>query len=168
MLQTPRLRLRELTAEDAPFTLRLLNEPSFIANIADRGVRTLEDAVRYLDRGPIASYALHGFGMWLVEIADTGEAAGMCGLVRREGLADVDIGYAFVPEHWGRGLAREAARAVLAHARDALGLKRLVAIVNLGNARSARLLESLAFADRGTIELGGETLRLFALALQAD
>jgi RimJ/RimL family protein N-acetyltransferase len=168
MLQTPRLRLRELTTADAPFTLRLLNEPSFIANIADRGVRTPEEAVRYLERGPLASYAQHGFGMWLVELATSGEPAGMCGLVRREGLADVDLGYAFVPEHWGQGLAREAARAVLAYARDALGLSRLVAIVSLGNARSARLLESLGFADRGTIELGGETLRLFALALQPD
>lgn len=165
MLQTPRLRLRELAPEDAPFTLRLLNEPSFIANIADRGVRTLEDAARYLERGPIASYTQHGFGMWLVEHADSGEPAGMCGLVRREGLADIDIGYAFVPEYWGQGLAREAARAVLAHARDRLGLRRLVAIVSLDNARSARLLEALGFEDQGTVELGGETLRLFALAL---
>jgi RimJ/RimL family protein N-acetyltransferase len=165
MLQTPRLLLRELTPADAPFTLRLLNEPSFISGIADRGVRTLEQAVRYLEQGPIASYARHGFGMWLVELAANGEAAGICGLVRREGLDDIDIGYAFVPEHCGRGLAREAARAVLEHARTALGLGRVVAIVNPGNQRSMHLLRSLGFALERSVRLGGEELRLFGIRL---
>ena len=163
---TPRLRLREFTLDDAGFVLRLLNEPSFIANIADRGVRSIPDAERYLADGPMASYARHGFGLWMVELLDTDTPAGMCGLIRREGLADADIGYAFVPEHWGAGFAREAAAATLALARQRFGLERVVAIVSPGNARSVRVLEHLGFADEGMIRLkdDGEPLRFFGVS----
>lgn len=164
---TPRLRLREFTLDDAGFVLRLLNEPSFIANIADRGVRSIADAERYLAEGPMSSYARHGFGLWMVELQDTDTPAGMCGLIRREGLADADIGYAFVPEHWGAGLAGEAAAATLALARERFSLRRVVAIVSPGNARSVRVLERLGFADEGVVRLkeDGEPLRFFGVAL---
>jgi len=164
---TPRLRLREFTLDDAGFVLRLLNEPSFIANIADRGVRSIEDAERYLAEGPMSSYARHGFGLWMVELQGTDTPAGMCGLIRREGLADADIGYAFVPEHWGAGLAGEAAAATLALARERFGLARVVAIVSPGNARSVRVLERLGFADEGVVRLkeDGEPLWFFGVSL---
>ena len=164
---TERLRLREFVFEDAAFVLRLLNEPSFIANIADRGVRSLADAERYLAEGPMTSYARNGFGLWLVELLDSGEPAGMCGLIRREGLEDADIGYAFLPEHWGAGYAREACALTLALGRERFGLDRVVAIVSPGNARSVRVLEHLGFADEGIIRLkdDGEPLRFFGMGL---
>jgi len=165
-LETERLTLRPFTLADAPFILRLLNEPSFIANIADKGVRSLEQAEDYLRRGPLASYAEHGHGLWLVAHGATGAPMGMCGLIRRPALPEVDLGYAFVPEYWGLGFAREAAAACLACARAEFGLKALMAIVAPGNTASIRLLEALGFAPTGRMELEpGDEVATFRIAL---
>lgn len=163
---TERLRLREFELEDGGFVHELLNDPDFIAHIADRGVRSTADAERYLAEGPMTSYARHGFGLWLVEELGSGQPAGMCGLIRREGLSDPDIGYAFLPAFRGRGYAREAARATCALAHARFGIERLLAIVNPGNAPSIRLLGDLGFSNEGTVRLQPEAsaLRLFALA----
>lgn len=140
-LETSRLRLRPFTLTDAPFALRLLNEPSFLEHIGDKGVRDLEGARGYLERGPMASYAKHGHGLLAVELKATGEAIGMCGLLKRDTLDDADLGYAFLPEAWSQGFALEAARAVMDDAKR----ERLLAIVSPKNAPSIRLLEKLAF-----------------------
>ena len=134
ILETERLFLRQFTADDAAFILELVNEPSFIQNIGDRGVRTLSDAVRYIETGPVASYARNGFGLYLVTLKESDESIGMCGLITRAALEDVDIGYAFLPRFWSKGYAVEAARAVKEQARGR-GLKRLVAIVDPANER---------------------------------
>jgi len=153
ILDTPRLILRCLDLDDAPFFLRLVNEPSFIQNIADKGVRTLEDARENLRNGPMASYARHGHGLWMVELKETGMPVGICGLIRRDVLDDVDVGYALLPEFCAQGYASEAAAAALAYARDALGLRRVVAVVNAENARSLRLLEKLGFRYERMVRL---------------
>ena len=166
LIVTARLALRPLDAGragDAAFILALLNDADFIAHIADRGVRTLAQAQAWIAAGPVESYARHGFGLWLVEERASGAAIGMCGLVRRPTLADIDIGFAFLPAWRGRGFAREAARAVFDHARTRLGLRRLVAIVAPANAASARGVEAIGLRFEGMIEHGdaGEPLRLF-------
>ena len=145
-LETGRLVIRRFTKEDAPFALRLVNEPSFLANIGDKGVRTLEDAVRYLETGPIRMYSEHGHGMGLVTFRDTGAPIGFCGLIARDYLDAPDLGYAFVPEAWRQGFAFEAASAVLAWGRDVRGLSRVLAIVSPGNAPSIGLLGKLGFS----------------------
>jgi [ribosomal protein S5]-alanine N-acetyltransferase len=155
-LETERLRLRRLTACDAPFILRLVNEPSFIKHIGDRGVRTEADAVGYIEKGPAASWEKNGFGLDLVELKDTGEPLGICGLIRREILPEVDVGYAFLPEHWSKGYALESVRGAMAHARDTLGLKRVLAIVNADNDSSIRLLEKLGFRYERKMKMPGE------------
>lgn len=142
-LETERLSLRRLDLSDAPFIVRLLNQPSFLANIGDRGVRDEQDALRYLREGPMAMYEKYGFGLWLVARREDGVAMGMCGLLRRDTLPDVDLGYAFFPQFWGRGYAFEAADAVLRHAAGKFGLRRVIAIVSPGNASSIRVLEKL-------------------------
>ena len=149
--------------EDAPFMLALLNEPSFIRNIGDRGVRTEEHARAYIADGPLASYARHGFGLCAVTLADEPSPIGICGLLRREALPDPDIGFAFLPPYWGKGYAFEAASAVLAHARGALRMPRLLAIVNPDNAGSIRLLEKLGFGFERPIRLSDREpeLKLF-------
>ncbi len=164
IIETERLALRRLTPDDAPFVLGLLNEPSFIRFIADRGVRTLEAAREYILSGPVASYARHGFGLYLTVLKATGEPLGLCGLVRRDGLDDVDLGYAFLPAYWGKGYASEAAAAVRDYARRVLGLARLVAIVSVDNDRSIKLLERLGFQYERLIRLPGddEDIKLFA------
>ncbi|GAB1343825.1 GNAT family N-acetyltransferase [Gemmatimonas sp.] len=145
VIETPRLRLRELTCSDAAFLVALLNDPDFLHNIGDRGVRSEADARHYLDVGPFASYAAHGFGLWCVERADTAEPLGLCGLLRRDTLPHPDVGYALLPHARGQGLAREAVESVLAYARTALGMDTVVAIVSPANERSMRLLATLGY-----------------------
>ena len=156
VLETDRLTIREFTNDDAPFILRLLNEPSFIENIADKGVRTLEDARAYLADGPMASYGKNGFGLWRVGTRDGDTPVGMCGLIRRDILPDVDIGYAFLPEHCAKGYALESAAAVMAYARDRVGLTRVVAVVDGANARSIRLLAKLGFVHESMVRMAAD------------
>ncbi|MCE1203359.1 MAG: GNAT family N-acetyltransferase [Holophagaceae bacterium] len=163
---TERLILRPFVLEDAPFILRLLNEPSFIENITDKGVRTLEQAAAYLSEGPLASYAMHGHGLWLLLHRGTGNPMGMCGLIKRDALDEVDLGYALCPEFWGLGYAREAAQASVEWGRRHLGLNGLLAIVSPGNAASIRLLEALAFRRTGTMAYApGDEVEVFRLDL---
>lgn len=144
-LITPRITLREFTAADAPFILQLLNEPSFIDNIADRGVRTEAQALTYLESGPMASYAQHGFGLWAIVLQETGPVIGMCGLIKRSNLPDVDLGYALLPKYTGQGYAAEACQASIQAATLQFGMPRLLAIVNSENSRSRQLLAKLGF-----------------------
>ncbi|HJS20828.1 MAG TPA: GNAT family N-acetyltransferase [Anaerolineales bacterium] len=166
-LETERLTLRPLTDEDAGFILELLNDPSFIRNIGDRKVRTLQDARTYITDGPVASYARNGFGLYLVELTESGAAMGMCGLIRRNTLNDVDIGYAFLPMYWSKGYAFEAALAMKQHARDVLGLRRMVAIVDPQNLSSIRLLEKLGMKFERMVKLSEDDidLELFSIDL---
>ena len=153
MIETARLVLRRFTPGDAAFALRLLNEPSFLQNIGDRGVCDLAQAARYLEDGPLASYARHGHGLELVQLKETGQPIGMCGLLKRDAFADRDVGYAFLPEFWSKGYAREAVAATLLHARDALKLEAVAAFVSPGNAPSIRLLEKFGFVETGRAQV---------------
>ena len=159
LLETKRLILREFTFDDAAFILTLLNEPSFIRYINDKNVRNLEDARQYIDNGPMASYARNGFGLYLVELKNSGVPIGMCGLLKREELPDADIGFAFMPEFWCKGFAFEAARAVMTDARERLGLKRILAIVMPDNTTSIKLLKKLGM----TFERDKEDVQVFAI-----
>lgn len=163
LMETGRLALRRVTTDDAPFVLGLLNEPSFIRNIGDRGVRTIDDARRYIEERLIASYRDHGYGLYLVERAGDGAALGLCGLVRRPFLEDPDIGFAFLPAFWSQGYALESARAVMRHARRSLGLERVVAIVSPGNEPSIRLLRKLGLEFERMIRTPapGDTVALY-------
>ena len=164
VLSTARLFFTRFIPDDAPFVVRLVTDPDWIRYIGDRGVRTDDDARGYLERGPIAMYARHGFGLWCVALRSTGEAIGMCGLIKRDALPDVDLGFAFLPRHWGHGYALEAAAATMDYARATLGLRRVVAILSQDNERSARLLVKLGFVPEGAIRMPGddETLALYA------
>ena len=166
VLKTERLVLRHLNAEDAPFILRLLNEPSWLQFIGDRGVRTLADAQRYIETGPVEMYGRLGFGLYHVRLAQSGEPIGMCGILKRESLKDVDLGFAFLPEFWGKGYAREASAAVLSYARSRLGLSRIVAITTRHNGASRRLLEKIGFELERSVQLepDEEELLLYANA----
>jgi RimJ/RimL family protein N-acetyltransferase len=165
IVDTDRLILRELSLEDAPFILELVNEPSWLRFIGDRGVRDLDGARAYLQNGPLASYARHGFGLYKVELREDGTPMGLCGLLKREALPDADIGFAFFPRFWGHGYAREAAQAVLDFSKMKWGLTRILAIVNPENQSSIKLLEKLGFQFQHMVRMPGEAadVRLFAL-----
>lgn len=151
--ETQRLRLRQLQKDDAAFILELLNEPSFLENIGDKGVRTLDDARQYILTGPMASYDKHGFGLYLVQLREDFTPIGICGLLQRDGLDDPDIGYAFLPRFWSKGYAFEAASAVLTWAKNTLGLKRIVAITAPENHSSIRVLNKLGLQFERIVQL---------------
>jgi RimJ/RimL family protein N-acetyltransferase len=155
VLETDRLILRKLTFSDAPFILALLNDPSWLRFIGDKGVRTLEDARDYIRNGPMAMYAREGFGLYLTELKRSHVPVGMCGLIKRPSLEDVDIGFAFLPDHRRQGYAHEAASAVLECGKTVFGLKRVVAITALDNAGSSRLLAKLGMKPEKTVKLDG-------------
>lgn len=161
IVETERLVLDELAVDrDELFIFELLNEPGFLENIGDRGVTDLATARGYIEKGPQASYAAHGFGLWRVVDKASGEPVGICGLLQRDVLEDPDVGYAFLSRTEGRGYATEAARAAVDHDRKALGLGRIVAITTPENAASQRVLEKIGFAYSGRIQLpthGGES-----------
>lgn len=162
VLETERLLLRPFTTDDAPFVLTLLNEPSFLRFIGDKNVRTLDDARQYLLTGPIASYERNDFGLLLIELKASPTPIGMCGLLKREELPAPDVGFAFLPDYWGRGFAFEAAAAVMKDARERLKLDQILAIVNPDNDASIKLLERLGL---GFVRLRGD-VKLYALPNQ--
>jgi len=155
-LTTERLVLRKFDTSDAEFILRLLNEPSFLQFIGDKGVRNLDDAREYILNGPIASYDKNGFGLYLVALQADNKPVGMCGLLKRESLQDVDIGFAFLPEFWNKGYALEAATAVMVYGKDVLKLPRIVAITNKDNHASAKLLNRIGLRFDRLIALDGD------------
>jgi RimJ/RimL family protein N-acetyltransferase len=164
VLETTRLTLRPLELSDAPFIFELVNDPGWLRYIGDKNVRNLEDARRYLGEGPLAMYASRGHGLWLATLKD-GAAIGLCGLIKRDSLDDVDLGYAFLPQYRGQGYAREAATACLAYGFDALRLPRIVAITSQDNHASGRLLEQIGMRYEGMVPAPGEReLKLYAAA----
>ncbi|SRR6266404_4935825 len=168
IIETNRLNLRRFTEADSAFIFELLNEPSWKRYIGDRGIDSLEDARHYLRTVPIASYEQHGFGLYAIEQKADAALVGMCGLIKREGLEGVDIGFAVLSRFEGQGLATEAAAATLMYSRDELGLKRVVAITSIDNDRSARLLERLRMRFEGMVRLSedAEQLRLYSIAFE--
>lgn len=162
-LVTSRLVLRRLEFNDAAFLVQLLNEPSFLENIGDRGVRNEQDAHRYLREGPMAMYAKHGFGLWHASLKACGTAIGMCGLLKRDTLPDADIGYAYLPAHWGKGYAVEAAEATLRHGVEKFGLRRIIAVVSQGNVGSIAVLEKIGMRFEGmhSMDAGEPDVRLY-------
>lgn len=167
-IRTPRLTLRHLALDDAEFVVALLNDESFLRYIGDRGVRDVESAREYIRKGPAASYRRNGFGLYLVVLKDTGVPIGMCGLVKRDGLDDVDLGFAFMPQYRSNGYAIESAAAVMKHARDDIGLGRVVAITSPDNERSGKVLGRLGFVFERMIRLPPEDAEIRLYGWSAD
>lgn len=155
ILETERLTIRHVVTADAAFIVELVNEPAYIANIADQGVRSVDDARTYIAERLTASYERYGFGLFGVALRDSAELIGVCGLIKRKTLGDVDIGYAFLERCWGNGFAVEAAAAVLAYGRDVIGLKRIIAITAPDNVASANLLRKIGLHYEKTYQLTG-------------
>lgn len=160
MLNTTRLTMRHLTVDDASFMLALLNDPQFIHNIGDRGIRTIEQAAHYINSGPQASYQQHGFGLLAIQLKETGTLIGMCGLIQRDNLDAPDLGYALLPEYTRCGYATEAAAAAVQWAQS-LNIPLLYAVVSLHNMGSQHLLDKLGFVKQGTMQWHGSEVLLF-------
>ncbi|PFD31246.1 alanine acetyltransferase [Bacillus cereus] len=159
--ETERLILRWFDVKDAPFILELVYDPAWIQFIGDKGVRNLEDAKNYILNGPVDMYNKIGFGLYLVERKEDLTPIGMCGLIKRDSLEDVDIGFAFLEKFRSKGYGYESAAAVMEYGRNELGLKRIVAITSIDNADSGKLLEKVGLRFEKIISGSGEDLKLF-------
>lgn len=165
ILDTERLSLRKFSLDDAEFVFTIVNDADWLQYIGDKGVRTLDDARKYITSGPLDMYAKRGFGLYVVELKGEGTPIGICGLIKRDTLEDVDIGFAFLPAYRGSGYALESAAAVLDYGRRVLGIDRIVAITSPDNERSGRLLEKIGLKFEKLLELSAtDTVRLYVPA----
>ena len=146
LFDTERLTIRELILDDAEFIIQLMNSPGWLQFIGDRNVTTIETAKNYLITGPLKSYHDNGFGLWMVELKSSKTPIGMCGLLKRETLEDIDIGYALLPAYYGQGYAFEMATATLKFAKNTLKINKIVAITDGDNYPSIALLNKLGLA----------------------
>lgn len=163
ILETERLVLQELSIDDAEFILTLLNTPAWLEYIGDKNVRTIEDAVNYLENGPIKSYKENGFGLWLILLKNSSTPIGMCGLVKRESLDDIDIGFALLPEYSKLGYGYEIAQATVTYANQVLRIDKIVAITDSNNIPSIKLLNKLGLQFEKTLNLSeNDTVLLFS------
>jgi RimJ/RimL family protein N-acetyltransferase len=160
VIESQRLRLRWLSADDAAFILQLLTERDFLANVGERGVRDLAGAARYIEEAR-RGYARLGFGLYAVDEQNSGATLGLCGLLRRDSHPDVELGFALLPAARGRGYALEAAAATREFGHGNLGLARLVALTAPQNSTSMHILQRIGFKDEGLVAYGGEASRLF-------
>ena len=169
-LETERLVLRRMTADDAEFILKLVNEPSFLRFIGDKGVRNHADAVQYIQTGPVATYERFGFGQYLVELKESRVPIGMCGLTKKDYLTDPDIGFSLQPAFWSQGYAYEAANAVKTYANDVLGISRLLAVTNPDNESSIKLIKKLGLRFERMVRLSEDAseLKLFVSDYQVS
>ncbi len=163
ILETERLLLREQNEGDTTFILALMNSPGWLKYIGDRGIKTEEDARKYILDKSVPSYKKHGFGFYLTELKEGSVPIGICGLVKRDGLEHVDIGFAFLPEYEGRGYGVESASAVMIYAKTVLGIDTIAAITTKDNGPSINLVKKIGLHFKELIKLPGneEELMLF-------
>jgi RimJ/RimL family protein N-acetyltransferase len=156
LLSTERLFLRKFNLNDADFLIKLMNDKDWIRNIGDRGVHSIRDAEEYIRTRFLKSYDENGFGFYVIALKDSGQLIGTAGLVNREGLEHVDIGYGMLPEYRGKGYAFEATKAVYDYGYSELGLNKIIAIVNPDNQGSINLLKKLGLRFEKMIRLPDE------------
>ena len=156
ILETKRLTLSEITTDNADFLFKLMNDPAWLRFIGDRNIHSIEAAREYITYKIRPSYEKFGFGFYLTALKENEAPVGICGLVKRPSLEHVDVGFAFMPEYRSMGYAYESAAAVLAYAKNDLGIDYIVAITDLDNVRSIKLLEKLGFQFEKIMQLEGE------------
>jgi RimJ/RimL family protein N-acetyltransferase len=163
ILETERVRLREFTLSDTDFVLQLVNTPSWIEFIGDREIHTQEAALKYIEESLMLSYQKNGFGLWLMELKKTSKSIGMCGLVNRDTIEDIDIGFALLPDFGRKRYTFEAAKATLIYAKETLKIDKIVAITDTKNVASIGLLNKIGLQFEKEIQLSeNDTVLLFS------
>jgi [ribosomal protein S5]-alanine N-acetyltransferase len=167
LIDTNRLVIRNITEQDFHFIFRLLNEPSWIKYIGDKGIKTEDDAKNYIRTGPLQMYKDFGFGLFLVTLKENSVPIGLCGLIKRPSLENIDLGYAFLPEYTGKGYAFEATKAVIQYGKEQLSINKIVAITTIDNLNSEKVLLKLGFSFDSLIKENNasEELKFFTKVL---
>ena len=168
IIETERLRLREFDSTDGELIFELLNSQGWLKYIGSRSIATIDDAVNYIETKLQKGYRESGFGFYLVELKATGVKTGMCGLVKREGLDDVDIGFALLPQYENKGYAYESSMAVIQYAKNKLKINKLAAITMPSNFTSVKLLEKLGMKFDKKISLPGDPEELFLYKMELE
>ena len=156
LLETERLVLREITTGDAEFMYQLMNDASWLRFIGDRNIKSIEAAKEYISNKIRTSYKTFGFGFYLVSLKENDAPLGVCGLIKRPTLEHVDVGFAFMPEYRNKGYGYESCVAIMDYAKDELGIDYIVAITDLDNIASIKLLEKLGLKFDKVMQLDGE------------
>jgi len=163
--ETDRLLLSKITIDDAPFILELVNTPDWIKYIGDRNIKTVEQAETHIKNNQLKCYETHGFGYYKLQVkAENLKTIGTSGLLRRDNLEHVDIGFSFIPDYHGKGYGFEAASEIMKLAKDKFNIKTLCAITLPINQPSINLLEKLGLSYQKTVKPfeDDEELLLFA------
>ncbi len=160
ILETERVRLREFILSDADFILQLVNTASWLEFIGDKNIHTLEAAQKYIQTSLQKSYKKNGYGLWLMQLKETSKPIGMCGLVNRDSLEDIDIGFALLPKYERNGFTFEAAKATLHYAKNTLGIDKVVAITDAKNVASIGLLNKLGLQFEKEVHLSADDVVL--------
>jgi RimJ/RimL family protein N-acetyltransferase len=143
IIETERLLLREFTVDDSQFILELLNSEGWLKYIGDRNIKTTEQAINYLENVLIEGYRMHGYGFGLVALKKETRPIGLCGLIKRDHLPHIDIGFAFLPSYIGKGYGYEIAKKTLQYGFQQLQQEKIIAITLPTNSASIKLLEKL-------------------------
>ncbi len=167
ILETEHLNLLEFTYKDAVFIIKLLNSEGWLKYIGERNVKTEEEAIQYLENGPIKRYAQNGFGLYRVALKEGQESVGMCGIIKRADLEHPDIGFAFLPQFTGKGYALEIAQATVEYAMKILKKKELLGITTADNTRSIKLLECIGLKYDRNVVMNGEVLMMHRLKVKS-
>ena len=160
IFKTKRLQLREASIQDAPFIMKLVSEPAWHENISTNSINTLEKASEYIEQKMMAMYKDFGFGLWVIEKLEDSTPVGICGLLQRETLPGIDIGYALLEKYWGNGYAFEATNGCLDYAKNKLNADKVLAITKKENLRSVNLLEKTGFKYESDFSHPGTTEKL--------
>ncbi|RUO80196.1 RimJ/RimL family protein N-acetyltransferase [Idiomarina tyrosinivorans] len=170
LFETQRVTVRQLSLNDAEWLLALFNSQGFIRYIGDREIRTVAQAKRYIQQGPLKSYQETGLGLYAVEAQTTATPVGVVSLLKRDYLEHIDVGYAMLPEHQGQGYALAATAGLIDYARWRFALSQIDAISQADNQASIMLLQRLQFRYQETIQLPGsdDPVARFSLLLDSS
>jgi RimJ/RimL family protein N-acetyltransferase len=165
ILETERLNLRTIEADDAAFYYELVNDPTWLEFIGDKGIYSVGAARTAIVDGPMVMQKTYGHSLYVMERKSDGQPLGLCGLIKRDTLPDVDVGYAIRPAHFGQGYTYEAAVAVVAYARQQLRMRRLLGLTDPGNTNSISLLEKLGlrFVECKNLPPNDRTTNIYCL-----
>ena len=163
--ETKRLILSKITTNDAAFILELMNSPGWLKYIGDRNIKTVEAATVHIENNQLKCYKTYGFGYYKIQIkAENLKTIGTCGLLKRDELEHVDVGFSLLPNYHGKGYGFEAVTEIMNLAKSEFNMKRICAITLPINKPSIHLLEKLGLSYQKTVKPfdNDEELLLFA------
>ena len=166
--ETQRLILTKITEDDAPFILELMNTPGWLKFIGDRNIKTVSEARDYIKKNQLKCYEDYGFGYYKILLkSENLKPIGTSGLLKRDTLEHIDVGFSLLPNYYKKGYGFEAANTILNLAKTQFKIKTVCAITLPSNIASIRLLKKLGLSLKKEVKPfeDDETLLLFEKTL---